>query len=101
MPYTLPPLPYPADALELYIDPTTMEIHHGRHHKTYVDNLNKALEGHDDLSELPVEQLLREVHKVPESIRQAVINNGGGHAATTRRSGRSWPKTVAVSQTVR
>ncbi len=78
--YTLPPLPYPADALEPYIDKMTMEIHHGRHHKAYVDNLNKALEGHADLAKLPIDQLMREIEKVPEKIRQAVINNGGGHA---------------------
>ncbi len=80
MSYTLPALPYPADALEPYIDKMTMEIHHGRHHKAYVDNLNKALEGHADLAALPIDQLMREIDKVPEKIRQAVINNGGGHA---------------------
>jgi Fe-Mn family superoxide dismutase len=80
MAFTLPPLPYPADALEPYIDKQTMEIHHGRHHKAYVDNLNKALEGHADLQSKSIEQLLREINKVPENIRQAVINNGGGHA---------------------
>jgi Fe-Mn family superoxide dismutase len=80
MSYTLPPLPYPADALEPYIDKMTMEIHHGRHHKAYVDNLNKALEGHAELAKLPIDQLMREIGKVPENIRQAVINNGGGHA---------------------
>jgi Fe-Mn family superoxide dismutase len=58
----------------------TMEIHHDRHHKAYVDNANKALEAHADLAKLPVEQLLRQVSKVPESVRQAVINNAGGHA---------------------
>lgn len=83
MAYTLPPLPYPADALEPYIDKMTMEIHHGRHHKAYVDNVNKALEGHPDLAKLPIEQLLREIKKVPENIRQTVINNGGGHANHT------------------
>ena len=80
MAFTLPPLPYPANALEPSIDTMTMEIHHGRHHKAYVDNLNKALEGHADLQAKPIEQLLREINKVPENIRQAVINNGGGHA---------------------
>jgi Fe-Mn family superoxide dismutase len=80
MAYQLPPLPYPADALEPHIDKTTMEIHHGRHHKAYVDNLNKALEGHAALANKPIEQLLREISQVPENIRQAVINNGGGHA---------------------
>src|SRR5687768_15407075 len=80
MPHTLPPLPYPADALEAAIDKTTMEIHHGKHHKAYVDNLNAALSGHADLEGKPLEQLLREIQSVPESIRQKVINNGGGHA---------------------
>jgi superoxide dismutase, Fe-Mn family len=80
MSYTLPPLPYPYDALEPYIDKLTMEIHHDRHHKAYVDNLNKAIDGHADLAGLPVDQLMREIDKVPEKIRQAVINNGGGHA---------------------
>jgi Fe-Mn family superoxide dismutase len=80
MAYTLPPLPYPADALEPYIDKMTMEIHHGGHHKAYVDNVNKALEGQAEFQKLPIEQLLREVKKVPENIRQTVINNGGGHA---------------------
>jgi Fe-Mn family superoxide dismutase len=80
MAYVLPPLPYPANALEVSIDTATMEIHHGKHHKAYVDNLNKALEGHAALASKPIEQLLREIAQVPESIRQAVINNGGGHA---------------------
>ena len=80
MAYTLPNLPYPANALEPHIDAMTMEIHHGRHHKAYVDNLNKALAGHDDLLSMPVEEVLRNIDKVPEDKRQAVINNGGGHA---------------------
>jgi Fe-Mn family superoxide dismutase len=80
MAFTLPPLPYPSDALEPSIDKLTMEIHHDRHHKAYVDNLNKALEGHADLQSKSIEQLLRDIAKVPENIRQAVINNGGGHA---------------------
>src|SRR5262245_26201115 len=80
MAYTLPPLPYPAEALEPSIDKMTMEIHHGRHHKTYVDNLNKALEGQAGLGDKPIEQLLRDINSVPQNIRQAVINNGGGHA---------------------
>jgi Fe-Mn family superoxide dismutase len=80
MAYTLPNLPYPTNALEPYIDAMTMEIHHDRHHKAYVDNLNKALEGHAALGNKPIEQLLREINQVPENIRQAVINNGGGHA---------------------
>ena len=83
MPFTLPPLPYPADALEAAIDKMTMEIHHGRHHKTYVDNLNAALQGHANLESKPIEQLLREINSVPQDIRQKVINNGGGHANHT------------------
>src|SRR2546423_14268663 len=80
MAFTLPPLPYPATALEPHIDTTTMEIHHGRHHKAYVDNLNKALEGQSALASKSIEKLLREIGQVPDNIRQAVINNGGGHA---------------------
>ena len=78
--FTLPGLPYAADALEPYIDKQTMEIHHGKHHAAYVDNLNKALAGHDDLLTMPVEELLKNIDKVPEGSRQAVINHGGGHA---------------------
>ena len=80
MAFTLGPLPYPADALEKSIDKMTMEIHHGKHHKAYVDNLNAALEGHADLLNKPIDQLMRDIAKVPENIRQKVINNGGGHA---------------------
>ena len=98
MSYTLPPLPYPADALEPYIDKLTMEIHHDRHHKAYVDNLNKALEGHADLAKLPIDQLMREINKVPEKIRQAVINNGGGPCQSHACSGRSWPRMPAASR---
>src|SRR2546423_8267695 len=83
MAFTLPPLPYPADALEAAIDKTTMEIHHGRHHKAYVDNLNAAVQGHADLESKPVEQLMRDISSVPQDIRQKVINNGGGHATHT------------------
>jgi Fe-Mn family superoxide dismutase len=83
MAYTLPPLPYPNNALEPSIDALTMEIHHDRHHKAYVDNLNKALEGQGALASKPIEQLLREIHQVPENIRAAVRNNGGGHANHT------------------
>ena len=80
MPFSLPPLPYPADALEAAIDKQTMEIHHGRHHKTYVDNLNAALQGHANLESKSIEQLMRDINSVPQDIRQKVINNGGGHA---------------------
>src|SRR6516165_10601563 len=83
MAFTLPPLPYPADALEAAIDKMTMEIHHGKHHKAYVDNLNAALEGHPNLQSKTIEQLMREIQGVPEAIRQKVINNGGGHANHT------------------
>jgi superoxide dismutase, Fe-Mn family len=80
MSFTLPPLPYAFDALEPYIDAKTMEIHHDKHHGAYVTNLNKALEAYPDLQSLSVEQLLAQIGKVPENIRTAVRNNGGGHA---------------------
>ena len=83
MPFSLPPLPYPPDALEAAIDKMTMEIHHGRHHKAYVDNLNAAIQGHANLESKSIEQLLREINSVPQDIRQKVINNGGGHANHT------------------
>src|SRR5262249_45209355 len=83
MAFTLPPLPYATDALEPSIDKLTMEIHHGRHHKAYVDNLNKALEGQAALLSKSIEQLMRDIKSVPDSIRQAVINNGGGHVNHT------------------
>jgi Fe-Mn family superoxide dismutase len=83
MAFTLPPLPYPPEALEPSIDKMTMEIHHGRHHKAYVDNLNKALEGDSALQGKSVEQILRGINQVPEKIRNAVRNNGGGHANHT------------------
>jgi Fe-Mn family superoxide dismutase len=79
MAYTLPPLPYPFNALEPHIDAKTMEIHHGKHHNAYVTNLNKALEGRG-LPEQSIEDLCRNIEKVPEDIRTAVRNNGGGHA---------------------
>ncbi len=78
--YVLPALPYAFDALEPYIDAKTMEIHHDKHHAAYVNNLNKALEGHADLQALSVEQLITKIDSVPENIRTAVRNNGGGHA---------------------
>jgi Fe-Mn family superoxide dismutase len=80
MAYELPALPYAYDALEPHIDARTMEIHHGKHHQAYVNNTNKTLEGHADLAAQPIEQLLRDIQAVPESIRQALINHGGGHA---------------------
>jgi len=80
MAFTLPPLPYPADALEPSIDKMTMEIHHGRHHKAYVDNLNKALESAPDLQNKSIEDLLRGFKSLPANVQAAVRNNGGGHA---------------------
>ncbi|MBA2292295.1 MAG: superoxide dismutase [Gemmatimonadales bacterium] len=80
MPYTLPPLPYDYAALEPSIDEETMRIHHDKHHAAYVNNLNTALEGHDDLLAMPVEKLIANLDKVPEAKRTAVRNNGGGHA---------------------
>src|SRR5216117_2223342 len=77
---TLPSLPYPTDALEPHIDKQTMEIHHGKHHAAYVNNLNAALEKHPALQSKSVEDLLRGINSVPEDIRTAVRNNGGGHA---------------------
>ena len=79
MAYELPKLPYAFDALEPYIDAKTMEIHHDKHHQAYVTNLNKAIEG-TDLGNQPVESLIANLEKVPESARVAVRNNGGGHA---------------------
>ena len=78
-PATLPKLPYAFDALEPYIDARTMEIHHGKHHQAYVDNLNKALSGRAELAGQPVEKLVANLSTVPEAIRTAVRNNGGGH----------------------
>ena len=80
MAHTLPDLPYAHNALEPHIDEQTMQIHHGKHHQAYITNLNTALEGLDDLAALSIEDLLRNIDQVPEDKRQAVINNGGGHA---------------------
>jgi len=77
--YTLPPLPYAYDALEPHIDARTMEIHHDKHHQAYVTNLNKALESHHEHKHMPIEELLKNLSALPESIRTAVRNNGGGH----------------------
>lgn len=79
MPFTLPDLPYSFDALEPVIDTLTMQIHHGKHHGTYVANLNKALEGQSQLASKSIEELISDLAAVPESIRTAVRNNGGGH----------------------
>lgn len=79
MPHTLPALPYDFGALEPHIDAQTMEIHHGKHHQTYVTNLNTALDKHPDLHDKSLDDLIRDVNKVPEDIRTAVRNSGGGH----------------------
>ena len=81
--FTLPKLPYAPDALEPHIDKMTMEIHHGKHHQAYVDNLNKALAAQPDLMKMPIESILKNIEQVKPEIRQAVINNGGGHANHT------------------
>ncbi|MFN2383945.1 MAG: superoxide dismutase [Gemmatimonadota bacterium] len=83
MPYEVPPLPYDYAALEPHIDARTMEIHHDKHHAAYVTNLNKALEAHPDLQAKSIEELLQDLQGIPESIRTAVRNNGGGHANHT------------------
>ena len=79
MPYSLPSLDYSVDALEPHIDARTMEIHHGKHHQTYIDKLNDALSAHADLDNQPIEDLVRDLSSLPEQIRGAVRNNGGGH----------------------
>src|SRR5215510_3122510 len=79
MAHSLPSLPYPSDALEPHIDKQTMEIHHGKHHQAYVNNLNAALEKHANLQSKSVDDLLRDINGVPDDIRTAVRNNGGGH----------------------
>ena len=78
-PYTLPDLGYPTDALEPHVDAQTMEIHHGKHHQAYINNLNAALEKHPEVQQRPVEDLLRSLNQVPEEIRTVVRNNGGGY----------------------
>ncbi len=78
--YTLPPLPYDFAALEPIIDAKTMEIHHGKHHQAYINNLNAALKDHPDHQGKPIETLIAHLDALPESIRTAVRNNGGGHA---------------------
>jgi Fe-Mn family superoxide dismutase len=78
--HKLPDLGYAFDALEPYIDAQTMEIHHDKHHAAYVTKLNEALEGHDDLQKMDIVELITSLDKVPEDIRTAVRNNGGGHA---------------------
>ena len=83
MAHELPPLPYDFAALEPHIDSQTMQIHHGKHHQAYVNNLNAALEKHTDLQKMSADELLRNLGSVPEDIRPAVRNNGGGHVNHT------------------
>ncbi len=79
MAHTLPALPYAYDALEPHIDARTMEIHHTKHHQTYIDKLNAALSKYPELADKPAEELLKDLNAVPEDIRTAVKNHGGGH----------------------
>ena len=83
MPHTLPELSYSVDSLEPHIDARTMEIHHGKHHQTYINNLNAALEGNTTLAEKQVNELIADLSQIPEGIRGAVRNNGGGHSNHT------------------
>src|SRR6476619_1344074 len=83
MPFELPALPYDYTALEPYIDEQTMHLHHDKHHQAYVTNLNNALQGQDAFANLPIEDLVRRINEVPENIRTAVRNNGGGHVNHT------------------
>jgi len=83
MSYTLPPLPYAFDALEPHIDARTMEIHHDKHHAAYINNLNNALKDNPELAAKPVNDLIADLSVVPEAIRTAVRNNGGGHSNHT------------------
>jgi len=80
MAYSLPDLPYAYDALEPHIDARTMEIHHTKHHQAYINKVNDAIEGHPELASKSIEELMRDLNSVPENIRTAVRNNGGGHA---------------------
>ena len=80
MAYSLPDLPYAHDALEPHIDARTMEIHHTKHHQAYITKANDALEGHSDLASKSIEDLMSDLSAVPENIRTAIRNNGGGHA---------------------
>ncbi|MFH1325264.1 MAG: superoxide dismutase [archaeon] len=79
MVFELPPLEYPYESLEPYIDKETMVIHHDKHHKAYVDKLNAAIEGHEELQDKPIEEILKNINSVSEQIRTAVRNHGGGH----------------------
>ena len=83
MSHTLPNLDYSTDALEPHFDARTMEIHHGKHHQTYINNLNAALDGNESLASMGVDSLIQDLSAVPEELRQAVRNNGGGHSNHT------------------
>jgi Fe-Mn family superoxide dismutase len=83
MPFELPPLPYDYTALEPHIDEQTMRLHHDKHHQAYVTNLNNALQGQSQFENMPIEDLIRRINEVPENIRTAVRNNGGGHVNHT------------------
>ena len=80
MSHQLPSLPYSPNALEPHFDARTMEIHHGKHHQTYIDKLNAALENHPELASLGINELISDISRIPENIRSAVRNNGGGHS---------------------
>jgi Fe-Mn family superoxide dismutase len=105
MPYELPALPYAHNALEPSIDEQTMQIHHGKHHQTYVNNLNAALEKHPQLQGQPIEQLIADLNAIPEDIRTAVRNNGGGHAnhtifSTVMAPNAGGPPTGAIAEAI-
>ena len=105
MAYTLPDLPYGYDALEPHIDARTMEIHHTKHHATYISKVNDALQAHSDLAGKSVEDLVAGLSEVPESIRGAVRNNGGGHANhslfwTIMKPGGGGPASGAVGDAI-
>jgi len=103
--FTLPPLPYDYSALEPYIDTDTMHLHHDKHHQAYVNNLNAAVQKHPELFNKSVEQILADINSVPEDIRTAVRNNGGGHANHTffweiMKPGGSKEPTGALAQAI-
>ncbi len=104
--FTLPPLPYGFDALEPHIDAKTMEIHHDKHHATYVTNLNNALKDHPEFQSKSIEELLAQINSVPDAARVAVRNNGGGHAnhslfwKTLKPGGDAGQPTGAIGQAI-
>jgi Fe-Mn family superoxide dismutase len=105
-PYTLAPLPYAFDALEPHIDAQTMQIHHDRHHQAYVNNLNTALAGAGEAGKAPLDDLLKNLAALPESVRTAVRNNGGGHVNhvqfwTLMAPGAGGPPTGAIADAIR